>query len=135
VPRWTPTQRPGVTKEHSHKERESLTKRFLKDVEMVWQQRGIEALQKVAIKSPDKFLMLVAELIPKDVNIEHISSDARGLSETAERIRDLLSNAAGRHDPALLPDGSILSSVVRVPPDGCGEAVDSGAVQGSPSEP
>jgi hypothetical protein len=111
--------------------RSALTKRFLQDVMSVWEQRGIEALQKVAIKAPDKFLELVTQLVPKDVTIEHTAANPGGVQVTADRIRELLTRAAARRDSLSLPDGSLLPVDVCVSEEGRGEGVDTGALPGS----
>ena len=86
-------------------ERAKLNKEFLNDLYYVWERRGIQSLEAMALKAPDKFVAVVADLLPKDVTIEHeFSFDALGLQEISSRTRELLAAAARRDDPISLPD-------------------------------
>lgn len=85
--------------------RAKLEKEFLNDLYGAWLRRGNQALEALALKAPDKFVAVVANLLPKDVTIEHgFSFDAVGLQEVSSRTRELLAAAARRDDPVPLPD-------------------------------
>ena len=49
--------------------RNRVGERFLEDLQVTWERRGIEALEKCAIEEPGTFCKIVASLLPKDVNL------------------------------------------------------------------
>ncbi len=48
------------------KNRADLTKAFINDVTLVWQERGLEGLWLAAKENPLQFAKLVAQVIPRD---------------------------------------------------------------------
>ena len=79
--------------------RKRLQKKFLNDIIAKWEERGIEALDAVIEDRPDKFLELVAGLLPTEANVnvkttaelspslERLSSTLEFLAEHVERAR------------------------------------------------
>jgi hypothetical protein len=49
--------------------RSRLTERFIGDVSNTWERHGAVILDKMAVKSPDRFADLCSRLIPRDVAI------------------------------------------------------------------
>ena len=80
---------------------------FLNDLREAWRSHGPGVLEAVAKRNPEKFLEVVASLVPKSDEVEHthhgaISLDAQGLQELNRRTAVVLERAAARdiaHDP------------------------------------
>ena len=49
--------------------RADLTKAFIKDVALVWEERGLEGLWEASKQNPMAFAKLVAQVIPRDDNL------------------------------------------------------------------
>ena len=50
--------------------RNKLGKRFLKDVLAQWEKQGASCLERMAIKSPNAFVRVVASVLPKEINVD-----------------------------------------------------------------
>ena len=51
--------------------RNKFAQQYVDDAYQVWKEEGIEALRKCARKRPDKFIMVMAHLIPQHFKVEH----------------------------------------------------------------
>src|SRR5262245_61370310 len=49
--------------------RSRLTERFIGDVSSAWERHGAVILEKMAVKSPDRFADMCSRLIPRDVTL------------------------------------------------------------------
>ena len=49
--------------------RNALSEAFIKDVHQQWLDHGMQALDIMLLKAPDKFCQLVAQIIPKDFQV------------------------------------------------------------------
>jgi hypothetical protein len=52
-----------------------LTNTFLSDVLDEWEQGGKDALRIFRIENPDRFCVMVASLVPRELMIESVTSD------------------------------------------------------------
>jgi hypothetical protein len=52
-----------------------LTNTFINDVLNEWEQGGKDALRIFRIENPDKFCVMVASLVPRELMIESVTSD------------------------------------------------------------
>ena len=59
--------------------RQAFSQGFIKDFSTVWQEEGLEAIRKVARKSPESFVAIAAKACPADVRIS-IEQSTGGLS-------------------------------------------------------
>jgi hypothetical protein len=50
--------------------RHRLAEQFVKDLYTVWQERGIEAIRRMAAIQPGRFVQVVASVLPKDIEVE-----------------------------------------------------------------
>lgn len=56
--------------------RQKLSERFVDVLHRDFEIYGAEAVSTVRVTSPDKYLKLIADLVPKDFNLQHDASDA-----------------------------------------------------------
>ena len=49
--------------------RRRLTEAFIEDFQLIWEQEGIGAIQRVARNDPSTFLRVAASLMPRDINL------------------------------------------------------------------
>src|SRR5262245_16524638 len=61
--------------------RSRLTERFIADVAGTWERHGAIILEKMAVKSPDRFADMCSRLIPRDVSLTLEHRLPGGLSE------------------------------------------------------
>ena len=54
----------------NHQPRTRLNKRFIKDLEQLWYEKGNQALQIMLDRKPEAFCLMVASLLPKHVEIQ-----------------------------------------------------------------
>ena len=50
--------------------RHRLAEQFVKDLNTVWQESGIEAIRRMAAIQPGRFVQVVASVLPKDIEVE-----------------------------------------------------------------
>jgi hypothetical protein len=79
--------------------RNKLGEQFLRDLAEVWRDEGLGALRRCAAESPDAFVRVVANLLPREAELS-INVDVH------EQVRDLLATFrdnlnGGRTDAAL----------------------------------
>lgn len=55
--------------------RNQIGEDFLKDAIAAWAEHGKDALQKMATKAPEKFCVMVAGLLPKEIEVKDQLSD------------------------------------------------------------
>ena len=53
-----------------------LAQSFFTDVLQVWEERGLEAVREMAAMDPASFNRMVASTMPKEIDVDQISSDA-----------------------------------------------------------
>ena len=52
-----------------------LAQSFFTDVLTVWEERGLEAVREMAAMDPASFNRMVASTMPKEIDVDQISSD------------------------------------------------------------
>ena len=79
-----------------------LTNTFLNDVLDEWEKSGKDALRIFRIENPDKFCVMVASLVPRELLIESVTSDLPDdeLDNMIVRLREQL--AAKPQEPLLI---------------------------------
>lgn len=75
--------------------RTRLTNSFIEALEADWIEHGVETIEKVRADRPDTYLKIVADLLPKDVNLN--------LNENTELSDDQLLARIRRLDAAIGP--------------------------------
>jgi len=50
--------------------RSKLGEQFLLDLRDAWNQHGVEALRRCAVEEPAQFVRVIANLLPRDINID-----------------------------------------------------------------
>ena len=75
--------------------RAKLGEAFIEALHQSFQDRGVEAIEKVIDEKPEQYLKVIASLMPKDVNL-NISDDTGDMTddELAERIKRLTASVA-----------------------------------------
>ena len=81
--------KPGNPGGRLHGARHKFAQPFLDDIHEAWQERGKEVIQRVINRRPDVFLRVVAQLLPKDVNLRLPDGDSLSVDEMLERIRTI----------------------------------------------
>ena len=71
----------------NHKPRTRLSDRFLKDLVALWESHGNQALEAMLTEKPAAFCQMVANLLPKHIDIE--SSDGVNWVINAQPLKDL----------------------------------------------
>jgi hypothetical protein len=64
--------------------RNRLGEAFIEDLKTVWEEDGISALRRCAAEDPGQFCRIVANLLPKDLNVNLTTTNA---SEFAARFK------------------------------------------------
>ena len=59
--------------------RHAFSQGFIRDFALVWQEEGLEAVRKVARKSPESFVAIAAKVCPADVRVSIEQSPPGGL--------------------------------------------------------
>jgi hypothetical protein len=80
--------------------RSKLSEDFLQDLHAAWNAHGIQALERCAMEEPSQFCKLIANLLPRDVNL-NLTPDL-DVADFAARFRNavsLLGNAPPRSKP------------------------------------
>jgi hypothetical protein len=80
--------------------RRAFNKRFLLDLAEDWQQLGREVFKRVRRESPASYLKICANLVPKQVKLEHSTSAIKAMSDEAieaciAAIENMLAARAG----------------------------------------
>jgi hypothetical protein len=80
--------------------RSKLSKSFLKDLRADWEEGGLNALQRLRADKPDVYVKVVAELLPKEIDLkaEHDHTH-RAVSSTTQWLERLL----GEREAGSLP--------------------------------
>lgn len=85
--------------------RQALSIAFCADLEKAWQEQGISVINRVIAERPQDFLKIVANLMPKDINmrvqhLEDLTDDQllRKLNALTEMARPLLAKVI-EHEP------------------------------------
>jgi hypothetical protein len=66
---------------------------FLKDCLKAWELFGYKALEETAKWAPEKFVTVIASVLPKEM---HVTSHERTAAEIAEQLARFADEAAGR---------------------------------------
>ena len=99
--------KPGVSGNPTGKPigtRHAFSQGFIRDFALVWQEEGLEAVRKVARKSPESFVAIAAKVCPADVRVS-IEPSAGGLSpedwilvqQVVQAVKAALPDAAERN--------------------------------------
>jgi|SRR6516225_5149377 hypothetical protein len=83
-----------------------LTNTFLSDVLDEWEKGGRDALRIFRIENPDKFCVMVASLVPRELMIESTASELSDL-ELDEMILRLREQLAKPQDAPLMIEAKI----------------------------
>ena len=65
-----------------------LGQAFVNDLYQHWQDNGLQAIEKVYQDKPDVYLKVVAQIIPRDINVNHEVGDMTR-EQIIERIKQL----------------------------------------------
>src|ERR1700731_1131279 len=84
--------------------RTAFSQGFIRDFALVWQEEGLEAVRKVARKSPESFVAIAAKVCAADVRVS-IEPSAGGLSpedwilvqQVVQAVKAALPDAAERN--------------------------------------
>ncbi len=96
--------------------RTKLANDFFNDVLAVWKTDGRTAVEKTARDHPEKFLTVVAGLVPKQVEVDATDAAvdlAKGLHAVAEFLESLADGEGSADHARALPDGSVLPADLR----------------------
>ena len=99
--------KPGVSGNPAGKPigtRHAFSQGFIRDFALVWQEEGLQAVRKVARKSPESFVAIAAKVCPADVRVS-IEPSAGGLSpedwilvqQVVQAVKAALPDAAERN--------------------------------------
>jgi len=105
--------KPGVSGNPAGKPpgtRHAFSQGFIRDFALVWQEEGLEAVRKVARKSPESFVAIAAKVCPNDVRVSIEQSlpgnlsmeDWQTMKEVVAAVRQALPDAADRRPGAVL---------------------------------
>ena len=100
APAWKPGQS-GNPVGRPKGSRNRLTEDFLADVHEAWQERGKAAINAMAEDHPDRFCLMVASLVPKNIDIGKRPADPFD-GMTIEAIMEVVERAerlAGLNGP------------------------------------
>jgi hypothetical protein len=94
--------------------RTAFSQGFIRDFALVWQEEGLEAVRKVARKSPETFVAIAAKVCPSDVRVTleqqipgNLSPDDWAtMREIVEAVRQAIPDASSK------PPGAVLSHVL-----------------------
>ena len=81
--------------------RSKFSEAFIQDLHAVWEERGIEALEKCASDEPGTFLRVCASLMPRDLNL-NVGVDVSDFATKFRHAVELLGN-----EPVSLPRKSL----------------------------
>ena len=90
--------KPGVSGNPAGKPigtRHAFSQGFIRDFALVWQEEGLEAVRKVARKSPESFVAIAAKVCPADVRVS-IEPSAGGF-QVVQAVKAALPDAAERN--------------------------------------
>ena len=59
----------GILKKIARSNRTAFSQGFIRDFALVWAEEGLEAVRKVAKKSPEAFVAIAARICPNDVRL------------------------------------------------------------------
>jgi hypothetical protein len=71
--------------------RSKLGEAFLEDLRDAWNEFGTTALQRCAIEHPEKFCKIVADLMPKTIDL-NVAVDVTQFATTFRAAREMLGN-------------------------------------------
>ena len=116
VPKQLKPWKPGQSGNPSGRPKGARTKLsndFFEDVLAVWQTQGRAAVEKTASEHPEKFLTVVAGLVPKQVEVD--ASDAavdfaKGLHAVAEFLEAFADGEGSADHQGIVPDRPVLSA-------------------------
>ena len=94
--------------------RHAFSQGFIRDFALVWQEEGLEAVRKVARKSPESFVAIAAKVCPNDVKLTIEQSLPGNLSaedwsmmrEIIDAVRQAIPDANSK------PPGAVLEHVL-----------------------
>ena len=94
--------------------RQAFSQGFIKDFSTVWQEEGLEAVRKVARKSPESFVAIAAKVCPADVRVSIERSLPGGLGpEDWSLLQEVIQAVkAGIPDAANAKPGEVFSRVL-----------------------
>lgn len=72
--------------------RSKLGEAFLEDLRDAWNELGVEALKLCATEHPEKFVKIIADLMPRDVNLNIATIDAADFATKFRTACELLGN-------------------------------------------
>jgi hypothetical protein len=77
--------------------RTAFSQGFIRDFALVWAEEGLEAVRKVAKKSPEAFVAIAARICPNDVRITLEQAIPGGMSlEDYSLMREVIAANQGR---------------------------------------
>src|SRR4051794_29537109 len=71
--------------------RSKLGEAFVQDLQIVWEETGIDALRRCAAEEPAQFVRVLAMLLPKDISLT-LSVDATAFADKFATAMSLLGN-------------------------------------------
>jgi hypothetical protein len=71
--------------------RNRLSEDFVRDLSDAWQRHGVQALDTVAIDDPSTFVRVIAQLMPRDVNLS-VAIDPTAFAARFNTALELLGN-------------------------------------------
>ena len=74
--------------------RSALPEVFLSDLLDHWNEHGIEAIERVCKRRPDRYLQIIVALLPKIVNLNVSKPDDASNEELLQRLRGQLAELA-----------------------------------------
>jgi hypothetical protein len=110
---------------------------FVKALLKWFNKSGMKAIEKVGKEKPEELLRIIAGFVPKQVDVDHehhgsVTFRPVDLRLIEQRTQELLSGVRDRVVAGYGEARPVLDAVVHAGEEGRGEAVDSGAVPGSP---
>lgn len=106
MPKWKPGES-GNPKGRPRHVRERLTQEFISDLADSWKEHGKQAIETLRRDDIGSYTRLVAQLIPRDVRVEH----------SADSVAELLTLVTQRRKAALEQNEKVIEHVVEELPD------------------
>src|SRR5207344_3083758 len=108
--RWPP----GKSGNPAGSTRTAFSQGFIRDFALVWAEEGLEAVRKVAKKSPEAFVAIAARICPNDVRLTLEQATPGGMSlEDYLLMREVIAAIReGLPDAAQMQPGQVLQHVL-----------------------
>ena len=68
--------------------RNKLSEQFITDLQQLWDEQGVSILQRVAVQHPEKFMVAMVHLLPKDfqVTVDKEETETWVINQSPKRI-------------------------------------------------